>query len=205
MFNATDVKEDASLFVDYDMHLTGLASDEIVIKREEIESDVNPSISLYAIMHIPFKFKVIDEVNVNLKELMNDDPTGTVEAAADSDLFGRTEASGLGDMDKYLTAFRAASIIYKPSALPFYAKGLSLQIDMTGSGDPQTKKFARDVEDSFKITKADLEKLLTIYPLNPDLALKIEKDSDLSLPRDIKIDIAISLKLETDGPISIIE
>ena len=102
-----------------------------------------------------------------------------------------------------MTAFRSAAIIYKPSALPFYASGLSLNIDKLGNGEYKEYKFDKDIEDKFEITKPELHDMLNVWPYNPGLNIDITKDSDFSIPREIKLDIALNLNLTTDGPISL--
>ena len=198
LFNATEVDPDYQLCVDYEMHLSGL--DTVTIKREDIANSSVATIGLYAFVHIPLKFVVKEDVHLSLNELMG---MAAAEGEEASDLFGRTEPSGLGELDNYMTAFRSAAIIYKPSALPFYASGLSLNIDKLGNGEYKEYKFDRDVEDKFEIEKTDLYKMLEVYPYNPGLNIDITEDSDFSIPREIKLDIALSLNLKTDGTISL--
>ena len=197
LFNAKNVEEGSQLCVDYDMKLNGMQN--VTIKRTEIENASVATIGLYAVIHIPLKFIVNDDVHISLNELMG---MAASEGQEASDLFGRSEASGLG-FDEYMTAFQSAAIIYKPSALPFYASGLSLNIDKLGDGQLTEYKFDRDVKDEFEITKPELYKMLEVYPYNPGLNIDITKDSDFSIPRDIKLDINLSLRLTTDGPISL--
>ena len=197
LFNAKDVESGSQLCVDYDMKLSGMQ--RVTIKREDIENASVATIGLYAVIHIPLKFIVNDDVHISLNELMG---MAASEGQEASDLFGRSEASGLG-FDEYMTAFQSAAIIYKPSALPFYASGLSLNIDKLGDGQLTEYKFDRDVKDEFEITKPELYKMLEVYPYNPGLNIDITKDSDFSIPRDIKLDINLSLRLTTDGPISL--
>ncbi len=197
LFNAKNVEEGSQLCVDYDMKLSGMQ--RVTIQRADIENASVATIGLYAVIHIPLQFKVNDDVHISLNELMG---MAASEGQEASDLFGRSEASGLG-FDEYMTAFQSAAIIYKPSALPFYASGLSLNIDKLGNGEYKDYKFDRDIEDKFEITKPELYKMLEIYPYNPGLNINITKDSDFSIPRDIKIDINLSLQLTTDGPISL--
>ena len=197
LFNAKNVEEGSQLCVDYDMKLSGMQ--RVTIKREDIENASVATIGLYAVIHIPLQFIVNDDVHISLNELMG---MAASEGQEASDLFGRSEASGLG-FDEYMTAFQSAAIIYKPSALPFYASGLSLNIDKLGNGVKTEYKFDRDVKDEFEITKPELYKMLEIYPYSPDLSIDITKDSDFSIPRDIKLDINLSLQITTDGPISL--
>ena len=191
MNNAKNVTvTDAQLCLDYNLVLKGTVSKDTLLSG-------NAKLTVYAAVVLPIKFNVLDNIEINVREFINSsDP-----AAAGSDIFGRTEATGLDDKMKYLDAIRSASLIYTSNALPFVAEpALQFNVDLLGSGDYKTYSLDAGV---ITLNYDDVRDMLNTYPLCPNLKIKVLKDSSLSLPRNRLFNMNLSVNIVTDGSIQL--
>ena len=166
MNNAKNVTvTDSQLCLDYNLVLKGTVSKATLLSG-------NAKLTVYAAVVLPIKFNVLDNIEINVREFINSsDP-----AAAGSDIFGRTEATGLDDKMKYLDAIRSASLIYTSNALPFVAEpALQFNVDLLGSGNYKTYSLDAGV---ITLNYDDVRDMLNTYPLCPNLKIKVLKDSN---------------------------
>lgn len=191
MNNAKNVTvTDSQLCLDYNLVLKGTVSKATLLSG-------NAKLTVYAAVVLPVKFNVLDNIEINVREFINSsDP-----AAAGSDIFGRTEATGLDDKKKYLDAIRCASLIYTSNALPFVAEpALQFNVDLLGSGNYKTYSLDAGV---ITLNYDDVRDMLNTYPLCPNLKIKVLKDASLSLPRNRLFNINLSVNIVTDGSIQL--
>ena len=191
MNNAKNVTvTDSQLCLDYNLVLKGTVSKATLLSG-------NAKLTVYAAVVLPIKFNVLDNIEINVREFINSsDP-----AAAGSDIFGRTEATGLDDKMKYLDAIRSASLIYTSNALPFVAEpALQFNVDLLGSGNYKTYSLDAGV---ITLNYDDVRDMLNTYPLCPNLKIKVLKDSSLSLPRNRLFNMNLSVNIVTDGSIQL--
>lgn len=191
MNNAKNVTvTDSQLCLDYDLVLKGTVSKATLLSG-------NAKLTVYAAVVLPVKFNVLDNIEINVREFINSsDP-----AAAGSDIFGRTEATGLDDKKKYLDAIRCASLIYTSNALPFVAEpALQFNVDLLGSGNYNTYSLDAGV---ITLNYDDVRDMLNTYPLCPNLKIKVLKDASLSLPRNRLFNMNLSVNIVTDGSIQL--
>lgn len=191
MNNAKNVTvTDSQLCLDYNLVLKGTVSKATLLSG-------NAKLTVYAAVVLPVKFNVLDNIEINVREFINSsDP-----AAAGSDIFGRTEATGLDDKKKYLDAIRCASLIYTSNALPFVAEpALQFNVDLLGSGNYNTYSLDAGV---ITLNYDDVRDMLNTYPLCPNLKIKVLKDASLSLPRNRLFNMNLSVNIVTDGSIQL--
>lgn len=191
MNNAKNVTvTDSQLCLDYNLVLKGTVSKATLLSG-------NAKLTVYAAVVLPVKFNVLDNIEINVREFINSsDP-----AAAGSDIFGRTEATGLDDKKKYLDAIRSASLIYTSNALPFVAEpALQFNVDLLGSGNYNTYSLDAGV---ITLNYDDVHDMLNTYPLCPNLKIKVLKDASLSLPRNRLFNMNLSVNIVTDGSIQL--
>lgn len=191
MNNAKNVTvTDSQLCLDYNLVLKGTVSKDTLLSG-------NAKLTVYAAVVLPIKFNVLDNIEINVREFINSsDP-----AAAGSDIFGRTEATGLDDKKKYLDAIRCASLIYTSNALPFVAEpALQFNVDLLGSGNYNTYSLDAGV---ITLNYDDVRDMLNTYPLCPNLKIKVLKDASLSLPRNRLFNMNLSVNIVTDGSIQL--
>lgn len=191
MNNAKNVTvTDAQLCLDYNLVLKGTVSKDTLLSG-------NAKLTVYAAVVLPVKFNVLDNIEINVREFINSsDP-----AAAGSDIFGRTEATGLDDKKKYLDAIRSASLIYTSNALPFVAEpALQFNVDLLGSGNYNTYSLDAGV---ITLNYDDVRDMLNTYPLCPNLKIIVLKDASLSLPRNRLFNMNLSVNIVTDGSIQL--
>lgn len=191
MNNAKNITvADAQLCLNYDIKLKG------TIAKAALTSD-NARLTVYAAMVLPVKFNVLDDITINIREFINSsDP-----AAAGTDIFGRTEPTGLDDKMKYLDAIRSASLSYVSNALPFVSEpALQFNVDLLGSGHYNTYSLDAGV---ITLNYDDVRDMLNTYPLCPNLTIKVLKDSTLSLPRSRLFNMNLAINVITDGSIQL--
>lgn len=191
MNNAKNVTvTDSQLCLDYNLVLKGTVSKATLLSG-------NAKLTVYAAVVLPVKFNVLDNIEIDVREFINSsDP-----AAAGSDIFGRTEATGLDDKKKYLDAIRCASLIYTSNALPFVAEpALQFNVDLLGSGNYNTYSLDAGV---ITLNYDDVRDMLNTYPLCPNLKIKVLKDASLSLPRNRLFNMNLSVNIVTDGSIQL--
>lgn len=210
--------EGAELCIDYAVSLAGLSGDEgITITKEDLDNATTNvgSIGIYAIIELPLSFTVAENTAIDLQELINkkDNSEGSEEPEDENkDLFGRSEASGFDDIEKYLDIIEAAKIQYRLDSFPIKtSNGISLNLEL-GDGNNQTVLsksliFNTDDTEPIEINNDDIKKLLNTYPLKlktAEITFPGTNGTEISIPRTKKLDINLQIGISTNGePIEI--
>lgn len=191
MNNAINVPQETSqACINYDISLKG------ELTKEQLMGS-NAKIVVYAVLALPIQFKVTDDIFLDIRKFVHSD--GTEED--NSDIFGRTEATGLADMQQYIDVIRSASLIYSTAALPFVAEpGIIFSIDMIG--DNSYKDYVLE-GGNVTLNYDDIHKMIDTFPLRPNLQITIQKDSVFSVPRNRTFNMSLMINLITDGTIKL--
>jgi len=191
-----ETKDDTDLYLDFDVTFTNSASAKTVTITPEMldESGSSASIGIVAVVVVPLRFLVVNEdINLNIMKMVGID--------ADSDLFGRSSASDETTVTEYSGVIRSVSIKYEEKALPFYSNpDMSLLLDMKYS--PEPKKYTL-TSGEIAVYAGEIERMLSVYPLCPEICGSIQKGSKFSVPRKVGLSMNLSLQLVTDGSITL--
>ena len=191
MNNAINVPQETSqACINYDISLKG------ELTKEQLMGS-NAKIVVYAVLALPIQFKVTDDIFLDIRKFVQSD-----EAEEDnSDIFGRTEATGLADKQQYIDVIRSASLIYSTASLPFVAEpGIIFSIDMIG--DNSYKDYVLE-GGNITLNYDDIHKMIDTFPLRPNLQITIQKDSVFSVPRNRTFNMSLMINLITDGTIKL--
>lgn len=191
MNNAINVPQETSqACINYDISLKG------ELTKEQLMGS-NAKIVVYAVLALPIQFKVTDDIFLDIRKFVQSDET----EEDNSDIFGRTEATGLADKQQYIDVIRSASLIYSTAALPFVAEpGIIFSIDMIG--DNSYKDYVLE-GGNITLNYDDIHKMIDTFPLRPNLQITIQKDSVFSVPRNRTFNMSLMINLITDGTIKL--
>lgn len=180
----------AQVCIDYDLVLKGELTKEDLIAE-------NAKLTVYAAIVLPVKFKVTNDILLDIHQFIDSSNTGNQQ----TDIFGRTEPTGLNDMEQYINAIRSASLNYVTTAMPFKAEpGVIFSIDMLGNNNYRDFELESGV---VLFNYDDIHKMINTYPLRPNLKIKILKDAVFSIPRIKELKMNLSVNIITDGTIQL--
>jgi hypothetical protein len=189
MNNSSNVTEsNASLCAEYNFRLHGSIA----------KADVpNASVSVWAIIVLPIQFKVREgagnDITLDLRQLIG---------SSQGDIFQRTEATSMSDMNKYLSAIRTVSLNYNTEATPLVASQGSVlfAIDMLGNDDYVEHDIT---EGSIPFDYDTVQQMLATYPLQPGMKMKVRNGAVFSLPRKKDVKMNLSVGILTDGTVKL--
>ena len=205
--------EEKQLCVDYSLSLSGAEKGEFTIENDDdtFNLDQSGSIGIYAVIELPLSFEVAANSTIDLKKLINkDDSSENSETSEDDnkDLFGRSEASGFDEIEKYLKIIDTAEIKYRLDSFPIETTDdINFVIAMGDDSRDITKtlKFNTDDTEPIVINNEEVMQLLDMYPLKLQTAeVVFPKTTAISIPRTKKLDINLQIGISTNGePIEI--
>lgn len=220
-FETSSTAEGQQLCIDYNISLnTNNGKDGIEILSSDLGLNLDgtsseeetgaDSIGIYAIIELPLSFTVAENTTIDLQNLINKKDSEESEDE-NKDLFGRSEASGFDEIEKYLEVIEAAKIQYRLDSFPIKtSNNISLNLELC-DGDNQTVlakelPFDTDATEPIEITNDDIKKLLNTYPLKLKTA-KITfagtNGTEISIPRTKKLDVNLQIGITTDGTIEL--
>lgn len=192
MKNCYDNNGGSALLIDYTVDIALGTNSELTITNDDIKDSEVKSIAITAYIVFPMYFDATELFELDLSEMMG------FESGAD--LLGRTEAPSENEMIEAVDAIESASLIYESTKLPLHFPENSpvrFKISLYGETEPATE---------FGLDKGEIivnpEKLMTAYPICPDVNLIIPKTS-FSITRDMGISLDIAVRLKTDGTVKI--
>ena len=192
MKDCYDNNGESALLIDYKVDIALGTNSELTITNDDIKDSEVKSIAITAYIVFPMYFDATELFELDLSEMMG------FESGVD--LLGRTEAPSENEMIEALDAIESASLIYESTKLPLHFPENSpvrFKISLYGETEPATE---------FGLDKGEIivnpEKLMTAYPICPDVNLIIPKTS-FSITRDMGISLDIAVRLKTDGTVKI--
>lgn len=203
LINSTDdtVQEDDQLCISYTVSDLG----GTITKAAASENGVY--IKLYAVIDLPVKFEVLQDVKLDISEMTKGSSGNSSSSSGDNNKSGKEEIS------KYLDIIDSVNIKYIAYKLPFYAtSGMELGIDMVGTGPYEYAKISV-VDKNKKITDSDkgvltlhqttIQKMKDMSNFTPKIQLKMDKNSVFSVPRDKAVEMNIEMGITTDGTVQV--
>ena len=212
----TSVSGEKQLCVDYNIKLSNENADdgtgELTIVNNSSTDELlasSGSIGIYAVIELPLRFALETDTAIDLKKLMNKDSNED----QNEDLFGRKDATGFGEAQKYLDVIDSARINYKPVAFPIQSTDdITIELCMGNDTDFVKKTLPLDTDDgdNIEITTEEMQKLLNVYPLQLKTAKILFPDTnndnqktEISIQRQKKIDVNLQIGITTDGTIEL--
>ena len=204
----SDESEQTSLCIDYDLSFSdeNSSSKEITISREDLDKASTSSIDIMAMVVVPISLKVNEDLEIDLMKLMNSDNSeGSENSEEDKneepkDILGRTEDPDSDEENnQIIDLIESCSLTYKDTNLPFVCENLKLLIDF----NPNDKKAPTELSLSGGTIKISPEEIFDIYPLVPEIKLKIPKGDSLSVAQKLTLKANLSICLETNDEISL--
>jgi len=195
----------------YDISLGGM-NDTIEITKENYEKlkessendDVPISVKLSARLVVPLALMLdAPESDGNITEL---DILKLAKINSDEDLFGRSEATSLGDIEKYIDLIKSTNLIYEIN------NGLFGYAEKNKSGSILFATNLTDVKNSDynlsltkgneKIYTEDVKTMLKTYPFMPKIIVKLP-DGTLQISRNAEFRINLAVKIHSSGKVTI--
>ena len=220
-FETSSTAEGQQLCIDYNISLnTNNGKDGIEILSSDLGLNLDgtsseeetgaDSIGIYAIIELPLSFTVAENTTIDLQNLINKKDSEESEDE-NKDLFGRSEASGFDEIEKYLEVIEVAKIQYRLDSFPIKtSNNISLNLELC-DGDNQTVltkelPFDTDATEPIEITNDDIKKLLNTYPLKlktAEITFAGKNGTEISIPRTKNLDINLQIGITTDGTIEL--
>lgn len=195
--------------IEYDISLAG-ADGEFTIEKADFEKlkeendDTPLSMKFSARMVIPLELELKASegenkvTNVNILKLAKVD--------TESDLFGRSEATSIDDIEKYLDLIESTSLYYtiKNELFAYESDVIAGKILFnTNMAELENPNYTINLKKGeVKILTSDVKKMLQSYPFKPDIEVQLP-DGVLGIPRNAEFSINLALGLKTDGKIVI--
>lgn len=201
LINASkDCSADSSICLEYDLALSSESSDLTIGNpnhKDELSGDEkvldlteNNNISITAMIVVPFKLDIQNDLNINFMDFIKSDDSSTEE---NKDILNRTEATDLSNIEKYLDVIETVSVSYAPTKLPF---GSDNKINLF------IKIPSINYDEELSLSKGTLElnpkKILETYPLEPEISATIPK-GNFWIEKDVSLATHIILGIKTDG------
>lgn len=191
---------DSSICLEYDLALSSESSDLTIGNpnhKDELSGDEkildlteNNNISITAMIVVPFKLDIQNDLNINFMDFIKSDDSSTEE---NKDILNRTEATDLSNIEKYLDVIETVSVSYAPTKLPF---GSDNKINLF------IKIPSINYDEELSLSKGTLElnpkEILEIYPLEPEISATIPK-GNFWIEKDVSLATHIILGIKTDG------
>lgn len=190
---------DSSICLEYDLALSSESSDLTIGNpnhKDELSGEKvldlseNNNISITAMIVVPFKLDIQNDLNINFMDFIKSDDSSTEE---NKDILNRTEATDLSNIEKYLDVIETVSVSYAPTKLPFGSDNkINLFIKIPSIG----------YDEELSLSKGTLElnpkEILETYPLEPEISATIPK-GNFWIEKDVSLATHIILGIKTDG------
>ena len=200
-------EENASLCIDYDLSFSdeNSSAEELTLYREDLEKATSTSIEILAMVVLPLTLKATDDIEIDLSSLMNSNADSEGEEDLENsdepkDLLGRTEPFEMNESTQNLIdLIKSCSLNYQDTQLPIVCDNLKLVVDL----DPEDDKAPNELKLSGGTLTIAPEEILDVYPLVPQIKIKIPKGDSLSVAEELMLKARLNICIETDGEISI--
>ena len=204
---AENAEEGTSLCIDYDLSFSdeNASEEEITLYKKDLEGATSTSIEILAMVVLPLTLKATDDIEIDFSSLINSNKDSEGEEDLENpeepkDLLGRTEPSEINDTTQILVDLvKSCSLNYYDTQLPIVCDNLKLIIDF----NPEDDKAPNELKLSGGTLKIEPEDILEVYPLIPQIKIKIPKNESLSVAEELILKAKLNLCIETDGEISI--
>ena len=146
-----------------------------------------------------------DDIEIDFSSLINSNTDSEGEEDLENpeeptDLLGRTEPTEMNNTTQILVDLvKSCSLNYYDTQLPIICDNLKLIIDF----NPEDDKAPNELKLSGGTMKIEPEEILEVYPLIPQIKIKIPKNESLSVAEELILKAKLNLCIETDGEISI--
>lgn len=193
----------------YDVQFSGLDGSVEISKEDfeklKTENKGSPvSVKLSARLVVPLALELdAPEADGNKTEL---NILKLAKIDTDKDLFSRSEATSLDDIEKYVDLIKSASLIYKVrnGLFSYNEKSLSgsilFETNLSGVEKPSYKLSLS--EGNEKIFTEDVKTMLRTYPFMPKIILTLP-DGTLQVSRNAEFNINLAVKIHADGKVVI--
>ena len=101
--------------------------------------------------------------------------------------------------NQIIDLIKSCSLTYQDTQLPIICDNLKLLIDF----NPKDNKEPDELELSGGTIEISPEEIFDVYPLVPEIKIKIPKDDSLSIAEQLIVKAKMNVCIETDGEISI--
>lgn len=193
----------------YDVQFSGLDGSVEISKEDfeklKAENKGSPvSVKLSARLVVPLALELdAPEADGNKTEL---NILKLAKIDTDKDLFSRSEATSLDDIEKYVDLIKSANLIYKVrnGLFSYNEKSLSGSIlfETNLSGLEKTSYKLSLSEGNEKIFTEDVKTMLRTYPFMPKIILTLP-DGTLQVSRNAEFNINLAVKIHADGKVVI--
>lgn len=197
--------------LDYDVQFGGL-DEAIVITKENYEAlkataenkDIPVSIKVSARLVVPLALKLDAPDSEGNKTTLNILKLAKIES--DDDLFGRSEATSLEDIEKYIDLIQSTNLIYEVNngLFSYSEKGKSgsilFETNLTNVKIPEYTISLQ--KGNTKIYTEDVKNMLQTYPFVPKIILTLP-DGTLQISRNAEFRINLAVKIHANGKVTI--
>lgn len=199
----TSVTDDDSLYISYN-----ITNFQGTVTKEEAANGVG--IIIYAAVDLPLSFVVDDDLTMDLNKMTKGEDSSGSSGSSSGDSEKKDEDD---EFSKIIEAIDSITISYTTYALPFYSqKGMMLGFDLVGDGTYQygaifivdkDKKITANDKGSISMSQTTIQAMKQAANFNPNIQLKMAKDTVFSVPREKAVEMNIEMAIKTDGIVKV--
>lgn len=198
----------ASLYLDYDIALSGGTGGAIEVTKDDIEelkAQGKSKISMDIVMIMTMKFDLTKDINMDILEMMDKDSesgsSSSSKTDAERDLFKRESATTMQDYQKYLDVVKSAELEFTKPKFPFITTGgMKLKVDW-GKNEKTECVLKDDVNTVIAVNPSTLLDPAR-YPLEPTIEIEIGQGT-FGLPREMEMRAGLKVRVKAKGDIQV--
>lgn len=191
-----------NLLIDYKFTVNSAGTtDGIVINKADLAGITNTSISLEARIVLPLSLTIKKDLTLDLYKL--------ADMESDGDLFKRSEATDIDEVEKYIDVIDSVNVMYKlDNGIFNYTKttGASSGVKVAFvNADPRIDEelvFGGKKRETFSLKTEDIKGILTKCPFNPTVEIQVPA-GEFYIGREASFTADVALSIKTDGTVEL--
>ena len=197
IINSSDasIQEDDQLCIEY-----GISSVGGTIKKSDIQND-GLKITIYAVIDIPVRFKVTDDIQLDLSSM-----SGLSSGSGSGSGSSSSSVEVPNEVKKVLDVVSSISVKYTANKLPIHKTSgtMKLGIDLLNNGDMEWANISDSgKKEIITLPRRTLNAFKESPSFNPNIVIKMEQDTVFSIPREKAVNMYIELSVKTGGKIQV--
>lgn len=197
IINSSDasIQEDDQLCIEYGISRVGGT-----IKKSDIQND-GLKITIYAVIDIPVRFKVTDDIQLDLSSM-----AGLSSGSGSGSGSSSSSVEVPNEVKKVLDVVSGISVKYTANKLPIHKTSgtMKLGIDLLNNGDMEWANISDSgKKEIITLPRRTLNAFKESPSFNPNIVIKMEQDTVFSIPREKAVNMYIELSVKTGGKIQV--
>lgn len=170
------------------------------LKKSDLEND-GFKIIIYAVIDVPVRFKVTNEINLDLSSM-----SGLASGSGSGSGSGSSSVEVPNEVKKVLDVVSSISVKYTANKLPIHKTSgtMKLGIDLLNNGDMEWANISDSgKKEIITLPRRTLNAFKESPSFNPNIKIKMTQDTVFSVPREKAVNMYVELSVKTGGKIQV--